>query len=312
MQIAHIIHEFLAWSSRHRTPATVAYYAARLKLFSAAFGAGEAGTLTSLAIDAHLHAAGQGQSGTTRRHNAVALTALQNFALRERLIERPWFGKLDKPRGGRRERIATPAELEALLRYASPDFTRVVRGLCQSGARPGELCRLAIDQVHWDQHVCLLAEHKTARKTGKPRQIAIGRAFEATLREAIAGRVAGAVFLSPHKRPWSVDGLETTWRRLRKKAGLAADLVPYHCRHRFGTELLRAGTAIKTVADLMGHSSVTTTELYLHRDVAELASEQDRVPSLPVTGLPTCSHETPSQPDKPPAAESIDTGAGAG
>jgi site-specific recombinase XerC len=36
----------------------------------------------------------------------------------------------------------------------------------------------------------------------------------------------------------------------------------------------------KDVADLMGHSSVTTTEIYLHRDVTELAQSQDRLPQV--------------------------------
>jgi site-specific recombinase XerD len=50
--------------------------------------------------------------------------------------------------------------------------------------------------------------------------------------------------------------------------------------HRFGTEALRAGVPLKDVADLMGHASVTTTEIYLHRDVTELASGQDRLPQV--------------------------------
>jgi integrase len=51
-------------------------------------------------------------------------------------------------------------------------------------------------------------------------------------------------------------------------------------RHRFGTEALRAGLPLKDVAELMGHVSVTTTEIYLHRDVTELASGQDRLPPV--------------------------------
>jgi site-specific recombinase XerD len=56
--------------------------------------------------------------------------------------------------------------------------------------------------------------------------------------------------------------------------------VLYLARHRFGTEALRAGLSLKDVADLMGHSSITTTEIYPHRDVTELASGQDRLPPV--------------------------------
>ena len=54
----------------------------------------------------------------------------------------------------------------------------------------------------------------------------------------------------------------------------------YLARHRFGTEALRAGVPLKDVTELMGHVSVTTTEIYLHRDVTELAGSQDRLPQI--------------------------------
>jgi site-specific recombinase XerD len=57
-------------------------------------------------------------------------------------------------------------------------------------------------------------------------------------------------------------------------------LVLYLARHRFGAEALRAGVPLKDIADLMGHASVTTTEIYLHRDVTELAGSQDRLPQF--------------------------------
>ena len=77
------------------------------------------------------------------------------------------------------------------------------------------------------------------------------------------------------------------------------DLVLYLARHRFGTEVLRAGVPLKDVADLMGHASVTTTEIYLHHDVAELASKQDRVPEL---GPPEADRDLAGGEKEDPAA----------
>jgi integrase/recombinase XerD len=86
---------------------------------------------------------------------------------------------------------------------------------------------------------------------------------------------------------------------LRNAAGLPDDLVLYLARHRFGTEVLRAGVPLKDVADLMGHASVTTTEIYLHRDVTELASNQDRVPEL---GPPEADHDVAGRENEDPDA----------
>jgi hypothetical protein len=52
----------------------------------------------------------------------VPLTTLQSFALRESLLDKPWFKRLEKPRMGRRERIPTAEEIAALLKGASPEF----------------------------------------------------------------------------------------------------------------------------------------------------------------------------------------------
>jgi integrase len=210
----------------------------------------------------------------------VALTTLQSFALRESLLDRPWFKRLEKPRMGRRERIPTADEIATLLRRAKPAFRLIYTGLSQCGARPGELCRAQIADVDWQKGRITLAEHKTARKTGKPRVIPIGKNFGQTLQKAIDHRQSGPVFRSPTGAAWTVGNLSSTHRRLRNAAGLPHDLVLYLARHRFGTEALRARVPLKDVADLMGHASVTTTEIYLHRDVTELASGQDRLPPV--------------------------------
>jgi len=160
---------------------------------------------------------------------------------------------------GRRERIPTSEEIGTLIKGASPAFRLIYTGLLQCGARPGELCRTQISDVDWAKGRITLAEHKTARKTGKPRIIPIGNNFGQTLQKAIDHRQTGPVFLSPKGEPWSVGNLSSTHRRLRDAAGLPRDLVLYLARHRFGTEALRAGLPLKDVADLMGPASVTTT-----------------------------------------------------
>ena len=176
--------------------------------------------------------------------------------------------------------MGTAEEIAVLLKRASPAFRLIYTGLSQCGARPGELCRAQISDVDWQKGRITLAEHKTARKTGKPRVIPIGKNFGQTLRKAIGDRQSGPIFRSPTGEQWSVGNLSSTHRRLRDDAGLPRDLVLYLARHRFGTEALRAGVPLKDVSELMGHASVTTTEIYLHRDVTELAGGQDRLPQI--------------------------------
>ena len=178
-------------------------------------------------------------SDSTRHHDVVALERLQKFALDHKLIDQPVFGKLEKPRVGQRDRIPSLAETDAILSRSSPEFRLIYSALRQCGARPGELCRATITDIDRTANAIVLREHKTARKTGKPRRIPIGRKLGELLTQAIGERQAGPIFLSPAGKAWSVPNLSRTYSRLRDLAGLPRDLVLYLARHECGTKICR-------------------------------------------------------------------------
>src|SRR5260221_7972037 len=199
MQINELTDKFLDWNRRNRAPATVAFYRARLKRFREVYNSRDLGTLTPLEIDEHLAAAGVGMSESSRHHDVVALERLQKFAIQNKLLDKPVFGNLEKPRVCRRDRVPTPVETEAILVKASPAFRLIYSALRQCGARPGELCRATITDIDRTANAIVLREHKTARKTGKPRRIPIGRKLD-LLAQAIVDRQSVPSFLSPVRK----------------------------------------------------------------------------------------------------------------
>jgi integrase len=276
MLICDLIDSFQAWNSRHRAPATVAFYRTRLKKFREAYNTRDLASLTPLEIDEHLAAAGMGMSDSTRHHDVVALERLQKFAIQNKLLDKPLFGNLEKPRVGRRDRVPTQAETEAILAHASPQFRVIYSALRQCGARPGELCRATIADVDRSNRVITLKEHKTARKTGQPRRIPIGKKLGDLLNQAIGERTEGPVFLCPSGRGWRVENLSRTYSRLRNLAGLPKDLVLYLARHECGTKICRE-KGIEYARRLLGHSNISTTQRYMHLDETELADAQDLI-----------------------------------
>jgi integrase/recombinase XerC/integrase/recombinase XerD len=276
MLIRELIDTFLSWCGRHRSPATLVFYRARLKRFCEAYNSRDFTSLTPLEIDEHLAQAGAGMSDSTRHHDAVALERLQKFALQNNLLEKPVFGILEKPRVGRRDRVPTHAETEPILMEASPEFRLIYSALRQCGARPGELCRATIADVDRANRVITLKEHKTARKTGQVKRIPIGRKFGELLDQAIGTRTDGPVFLSPSGRAWKVGNLSRTYSRLRDQAGLPKDLVLYLARHECGTKICRE-KGIEYARRLLGHTNITTTQRYMHLDEKELADAQDLI-----------------------------------
>ena len=276
MLISKIVETFISWNQRHRASATVAFYRARLKKFRDAYNTRELASLTPLEIDEHLAAAGTGMSDSTRHHDVVALERLQKFAIEHKLLDKPVFGNLEKPRVGRRDRVPTAAETDALLAKASPAFRLIYSALRQCGARPGELCRAKIADVDLTNRVITLKEHKTARKTGLARRIPIGRNLGELLDQAIGDRTEGPVFLSPSGRVWKVGNLSRTYSRLRDLAGLPKDLVLYLARHECGTKICRE-KGIEFARRLLGHTNISTTQRYMHLDDSELADAQDLI-----------------------------------
>jgi integrase len=276
MLIGDLIAEFFAWNSRHRSPPTTAFYRTRLRRFCQKYNDRDLATLTPLEVDEHLAEAGRGMSDSTNHHNAVALERLQKFAIQNKLLDKPVFGNLEKPRVGRRDRVPTPAETEGILAHASRQFRLIYSALRQCGARPGELCRATIADVDRGKCVITLKEHKTSRKTGQPRRIPIGRKLGELLDQAIGQRTEGPVFLSPAGKAWTVPNLSRTYSRLRDVAGLPRDLVLYLARHECGTKICRE-KGIEFARRLLGHANISTTQRYMHLDDRELADAQDLV-----------------------------------
>jgi site-specific recombinase XerD len=92
---------------------------------------------------------------------------------------------------------------------------------------------------------------------------------------------AGHVCVNAKGKPWDRASLALRMVRLRQRAGLPDDCKLYGLRHRFATEAVRRGVNLKTVAELLGHTSTRMTEHYVHlgADLGQLAEAVKSVAS---------------------------------
>ena len=138
-----------------------------------------------------------------------------------------------------------------------------------TGARISEAVGLAVDDVDRGQAVVRLAG-----KGGKERIVPVGsyalRAVEDYLvgaRPALAARSRGGVrggplFLNARGGPLSRQSAWSILRAAAERAGLTAEISPHTLRHSFATHLLDGGADVRVVQELLGHASVTTTQIY--------------------------------------------------
>jgi len=184
--------------------------------------------------------------------------------------------------------VLKPAEVAALL-DAIPATTPLElrdRALFElaygSGLRAEELVSLDLDAVGFDSETV-----RVEGKGGKTRLVPAGehalRALARYLERARPALAAGehdrALFLSRSGRRLSTSDVRRRLRTWVRRAGgqlpALADAHPHALRHSFATHLLEGGADLRAIQEMLGHASISTTQVYTHLDFQALAKVYD-------------------------------------
>lgn len=207
------------------------------------------------------------------RH-VVTVRGLHRFWVLEGSTPTDVAGAIKPPRPDLRLPKALPlADIEAILAAAAEPGTALAardRALLEilygTGARISEAVGLDVDDVDLASEALLLKG-----KGDKHRVVPLGRhAAEAVgdyLSRVRPGLVAvggspPAVFLNARGGRLSRQSAWTVLHRVARRAGIEADVSPHTLRHSFATHLLDGGADVRVVQELLGHASVTTTQIY--------------------------------------------------
>jgi integrase/recombinase XerD len=139
--------------------------------------------------------------------------------------------------------------------------------LYASGLRVSELVGLKAVEVSLDMGVL-----RVLGKGAKERLVPLGeealawvRRYLARARPAILrGRAAEALFVTARARPMTRQAFWQLVRRYAGRAGIGPGISPHTLRHAFATHLLNHGADLRVVQLLLGHSDVSTTQIYTH------------------------------------------------
>ena len=204
----------------------------------------------------------------------VAVRGFHRFAVREGLTPVDPAAPVKPPAPAKRLPKALPlSDVEALLEAAGSAGTALAlrdRALLEllygTGARISEAVGLDVDDLDLDEAVVRLVG-----KGSKERRVPLGSyAAEACSAYLVrgrpelvaAGRGAPAVFLNARGGRLSRQSAWSVLVRAAERAGLASAVSPHTLRHSFATHLLDGGADVRVVQELLGHASVTTTQIY--------------------------------------------------
>jgi integrase/recombinase XerD len=251
-------------------------YAAHL----AGLGVDDVRAVTEAAVSGFLVSLREGDtehpplSAGSAARTVVAVRGFHRFALREGLTEDDPAAAVRPPSSAKRLPKALPlAEIEAILDAAGAPGTSLAlrdRALLEvlygTGARISEAVGLDLDDVDLEEGTVLLRG-----KGGKQRVVPVGsyareavEAYVVRARPDLAGvgRGSAALFLNARGGRLSRQSAWTVLARAAERAGVRAEVSPHTLRHSFATHLLDGGADVRVVQELLGHASVTTTQVY--------------------------------------------------
>ena len=263
------------WMERGLAENTLAAYRSDLRRFASWLAERERGLLTATRADVLEYLASLATSPP--RSVARRLSSLRRFyqycTRHARIAEDP-CARVEAPRIGRSlPTTLSEAEVEALLE--APDLgvreglrdRTMLELLYATGLRVSELVNLRLGQVNHQQGVV-----RVTGKGGKERLVPLGESaldwLERYLRETrprllVAGH-SDALFPSPRGGAISRQAFWYAIKRYATIAGISKTISPHSLRHAFATHLLNHGADLRVVQLLLGHSDISTTQIYTH------------------------------------------------
>jgi integrase/recombinase XerD len=266
---------------RGLAPATIRAYRADLHDYEASRGVTRAWASSPDAAVGYLAARTRrgrrndpGLAPTSLRRRAAALKGFYRFAYGEGLIGIDVAAHLDLPRPSRLlPETLTVEETERLLEAASDIRDRALLELLYAaGLRISEAINLDLEDLSRDGSFV-----RVIGKGDKERLVPVGEIALDWLSGWIDGARAvlialhhvapvrgGPLFLGDRGRRWARQQAWTAVKRAAEGAGLTDRVSPHTLRHSFATHLLEGGADLRVVQELLGHASISTTQLYTH------------------------------------------------
>ncbi len=204
----------------------------------------------------------------------AALRAFYRFAENEKLLPANIAENLSLPRRWKRlPKALAVAEVDQLL---VPENPASPQNLCDQavlelayacGLRLAELRGLRLEQLHLEAgfiNVVGKGNKERVVPVGRKAVVALSRYLEAGRPKLVTPRSPAAVFLTRRGTPFAQTTLWGRIKRRVRRAGVGRNVTPHMLRHSFATHLLEHGADLRVIQELLGHASISTTEVYTH------------------------------------------------
>lgn len=227
----------------------------------------------------------KGRSSATVSRHLAALRSFFRFLVREGTLAKDPTADLESPKQHQKlPRVLNAEEVDLLLGQPMSGEPCGVRDkamlelLYATGIRVTELISLDLEHIHIDNGFI-----RCYGKGKKERMVPLGDVAARCLQEYLdRGRPKlmrdknQAFFVNQHGRRLTRQGFWKILRKYAKSAGITKEVSPHTIRHSFATHLLENGADIRSVQEMLGHSDISTTQIYTHLTKNKLKEIYDR------------------------------------
>ena len=228
----------------------------------------------------------QGLAPTSIRRAQSAVRTYFGFLLAEGVLDTDPTDRLESPRVDRTlPEFLSRDEVDRLLESPDPGHRlywrdrAILEVLYATGVRVSELVELRIAALDLEEGFATVFG-----KGSKERLVPLGgpalRSVERYLRDVRPsldkGKGAGRVFLNARGTPIRRESIWTVVRRAAQRSGISRSISPHTLRHTFATHLVEGGADLAAVQELLGHTDISTTQIYTHLDRAHLRAVHRR------------------------------------
>jgi site-specific recombinase XerD len=155
--------------------------------------------------------------------------------------------------------VLTKEEVKKLIDSTDNVKSRLIISLLySSGLRVSELVNLKVSDINLDENTGWVRKGKGS----KDRLFALSQSLCVELKSYLEGRENQYLFSK--EKPLTTRNIQKIIKGTKERAGMNKKVTPHTLRHSFATHLLEQGTDIRMIQQMLGHSSLSTTQLYTH------------------------------------------------
>ena len=230
--------------------------------------------------------AAEGLAKPTVRLHFAAFRTFYKFLTEYHSLEQNPLQQVQLPKLGRKlPFVLTPNQIDELLgaplrvpkQKQAPEWmpqrdAAILELFYSSGLRLSELAGLNVAEVDpYSEAVRVLGKGRKERvvPVGAPALVAIQKYRQAARVEA------GPLFLNKSRKRIGVTAIWALLKRYLRFTSIPLEVSPHKLRHSFATHLLDAGADLRSVQELLGHASLSTTQIYTHVSIERLRSAYD-------------------------------------